>query len=61
MRLGGKMAAPREVNPPPLSKFAVGFLNDHFGDDVKSLSIVKDVFTRTKASKDSLESQVCKF
>lgn len=52
------MAAPREVNPPPLSKFAVGFLNDHFGDDVKSLSIVKDVFTRTKASKDSLESQL---
>ncbi|XP_060066589.1 RAD50-interacting protein 1-like [Ylistrum balloti] len=41
-----------------LSKFTVDFLNEHFSEDVKSLSSVKDIFNKMKESKESLESQL---
>ncbi|OWF50906.1 RAD50-interacting protein 1-like [Mizuhopecten yessoensis] len=52
------MAASSTMKTKHLSKFAVDFLNDNFSDDVKSLSGVKDIFTKMKDSKESLESQL---
>lgn len=52
------MAASSTAKTKHLSKFAVDFLNEHFSDDVKSLTNVKDIFKKMKESKDSLESQL---
>ena len=54
------MAAPvkNESTCSSVDNFVVEFLNSNFGDDARSISKAKFIFTEVKSKKEKLEKQV---